>query len=175
MTTADLHHSPRTAPHPTARATTWLGLVVIVLAVAAVAAVGALVTAPAVRSWYPTLPRPAWTPPDRVFGAVWTVLYALMALAAVIVWVRRDRVDVCCPLGAFALQLALNLAWPLLFFGLKSPLLGFLDICLLWVAAGVTVAQFFLVSRIAGWFLAPYWAWVTFAAALNAAIVLRGT
>jgi tryptophan-rich sensory protein len=149
-------------------------VLVIVLAVAAVAAVGGLVTATSVRTWYPTLPRPAWTPPDRVFAPVWTVLYAMMAAAASIIWVRRAQFDICCPLGAFAIQLILNLAWPLLFFGLRSPLLGFLDICLLWVATGVTVTQFFLVSRAAGWLLAPYWAWVTFAAALNAAIVLLG-
>jgi tryptophan-rich sensory protein len=71
-------------------------------------------------------------------------------------------------------QLALNLAWPLLFFGLKSPLLAFLDICLLWVAAAVTATQFWLVSRAAAWLFVPYLAWVTFAAALNAAIVLLG-
>ena len=167
------------APHHSATssgsvAKTWLGVVVILVAVAGVAVAGGLVAATAARTWYPTLPRPAWTPPDRIFGPVWTVLYAMMALAASIVWVRRERIDVCCPLGAFAAQLAFNLAWPFLFFGLRSPLLGFLDICLLWVATGVTATQFYLVSRAAGLLLAPYWAWVTFAAALNAAIVLGG-
>ena len=167
-------HSPHPAPRTAGRFASWGGVLVILLAVAAVAAVGGLVTATSVRTWYPTLPRPAWTPPDRVFAPVWTILYAMMAVAASIVWVRRAHFDICCPLGAFAIQLILNLAWPLLFFGLRSPLLGFLDICLLWVATGVTVTQFFLVSRAAGWFLTPYWAWVTFAAALNAAIVLLG-
>ena len=167
-------HSPNPAPRTAARFASWVGVLVIVLAVAAVAAVGGLVTATSIRTWYPTLPRPAWTPPDRVFAPVWTALYAMMAVAASIIWVRRARVDICCPLSAFAIQLALNLAWPILFFGLRSPLLGFLDICLLWVATGVTVTQFFLVSRVAGSLLVPYWAWVTFAAALNAAIVLLG-
>jgi tryptophan-rich sensory protein len=172
MTSTTLHSPPASATWSTGK--TWLGVASIVLAVSAVAVVGALVTAPAVRTWYPNLPRPAWTPPDWIFGPVWTVLYAMMAVAASIVWAERDRTDVCCPLGAFAVQLALNLAWPLLFFGLKSPLLAFLDICLLWVAAAVTATQFWLVSRAAAWLFVPYWAWVTFAAALNAAIVLLG-
>ena len=172
MTSTTLHSPHASATRSTSK--TWLGVIAIALAVSGVAVVGALVTAPAVRTWYPSLPRPVWTPPDWIFGPVWVVFYAMMAVAASIVWARRDRVDVCCPLGAFAVQLALNLAWPLFFFGLKSPLLGFLDICLLWVATAVTATQFWLVSRTAGWLFVPYWAWVTFAAALNAAIVLLG-
>ena len=177
MTTATFHPSRRTDPHRTARAAraaTWWGAAAIVMAVATVALVGGIVTAPAVQTWYADLARPAWTPPNWVFAPVWGTLYAMMAAAAVLVWARRDRSEICCPLGAFAIQLGLNLAWPLLFFGLRSPLLGFLDICLLWIAVAVTATQFFLVSRVAGWLLAPYWAWVTFAAVLNAAIILHG-
>jgi benzodiazapine receptor len=175
VTTTTLH--PSASPSPLTRSAgraTAMGVVAIVAAVTAVAVIGSLVTVPAVRTWYPQLPLPAWTPPGWVFSAVWTVLYALMAVAASVVWARRDGIEICCPLGAFALQLVLNLAWPLLFFGLRSPLLGFLDVCLLWVATAVTTAQFYLVSRVAGWLFAPYWAWVTFAATLNAAIVLHG-
>jgi len=157
------------------RSATWFGVVLIVVAVAATAVAGGLVTAPAVQTWYPDLPKPSWTPPSWVFGPVWTVLYTMMALAASIVWVARARgEDICCPMGAFGVQLLLNLAWSVLFFGLHSPLLGLLDICLLWVAIGVTVTQFFLVSKTAGWLMVPYWAWVTFAAALNASILLLG-
>jgi tryptophan-rich sensory protein len=109
-----------------------------------------------------------------VFGPVWTALYAAMALAAAVVWLSRDYDDACCPLCAFGAQLVLNLAWTVCFFGLKNPLLGFLDMCLLWVAVALTTAEFFLVSRTAGLLMLPYWAWVTFAAALNAAIVVLG-
>jgi translocator protein len=169
MTTASLHPATRTRP----RSATWLGVIVIVLAVAATAALGKLVTVSAAESWYPDLPKPSWTPDARLFGPIWIALYALMAVAASMVWVMRERgSDICCPMGAFGLQLLLNLAWSVLFFGLRSPLLGFLDICLLWVAAGVMVTQFFLISRAAGWLMIPYWAWLTFAVALNAAIVL---
>ncbi|QEG28285.1 TspO/MBR family protein [Gemmata obscuriglobus] len=152
-----------------------MGVAVIVTATTLVAAVGGAVTAPNVGSWYEHLPKPDWTPPNWVFGPVWTVMYALMAVAASIVWVSRACDDICCPLSAFGAQLVLNLAWSVCFFGLHSPLLGFLDVCLLWVLVGVTVAEFFLVSRVAGLLLIPYWLWVTFAAILNAAIVMKGS
>ncbi len=170
MATMSLHSREQTSH----RHTSWWGVAAIVLAVAAVAAIGELATASSVRTWYPEVAKPSWTPPNQVFGPVWTVLYAMMAAAASVVWLSRNRVDVCCSMSAFAVQLGLNLAWSGLFFGLRSPLLGFLDICLLWVAVGVTVVQFFQVSRLAGWLMAPYWMWVTFAAALNASIVLSG-
>jgi tryptophan-rich sensory protein len=150
------------------------GVAVIVLACVAVPAVGAAVSAPAVDGWYADVPKPSWTPPSWVFGPVWTALYAMMAVAASLVWVSRNADDVCCPLSAFGVQLALNLAWSVCFFGLRSPLLAFLDVCLLWVMVAVTTAEFFLVSRAAGWLMVPYWLWVTFAAALNAAILLMG-
>lgn len=150
------------------------GVAIIFTATALVAALGGVITAPNIGDWYQQLPKPEWTPPNWVFGPVWTALYALMAVAASIVWVSRASGDVCCPLSAFAVQLLLNLAWTVCFFGLRSPLLGFLDVCLLWVMAGVTAAEFALVSRAAGLLMLPYWLWVTFAAALNAAIVLRG-
>jgi len=150
------------------------GVAVIVAATALVAALGGIVTAPAVGSWYHELSKPEWTPPDWVFGPVWTALYAMMAVAASVVWVSRDCDDVCCPLSAFGVQLMLNLTWSICFFGLRNPLLGFLDISLLWLMVGVTMAEFFLVSRLAGWLMVPYFLWVTFAGALNAAIVVLG-
>jgi tryptophan-rich sensory protein len=150
------------------------GVGAIVLACVAVPAIGAAVSAPAVDGWYADVPKPTWTPPSWVFGPVWTALYAMMAVAASLVWVSRAADDVCCPLSAFGVQLLLNLAWSVCFFGLRSPLLAFLDVCLLWVMVAVTAAEFFLVSRAAGWLMVPYWLWVTFAAALNAAILLMG-
>lgn len=162
-------------PHPETaaehRTASRVGVVVIVAACVAVEVVSGLVTAGPVRSWYPDLPKPSWTPPDWLFGPVWTALYATMALSASLVWLARDRDDVCCPLTAFGLQLAANLAWSALFFGLESPLLGFLDILLLWGLIGFTVVQFLGVSRVAGLLLVPYWLWVTYAAALNGAIL----
>lgn len=151
-----------------------VGIAAIVLACVAVPAIGAAVSAPAVDGWYADVPKPSWTPPSWVFGPVWTTLYAMMAIAASLVWVSRNGDDVFCPLSAFAVQLCLNLAWSVCFFGLRSPLLAFLDVCLLWVMVAVTTAEFFLVSRTAGWLMVPYWLWVSFAAALNGAILLLG-
>jgi translocator protein len=171
MSTATLHHSERMS----LTYSSWIGVAVIVAAVATVAVVGGMVTGTSVTTWYPDVPKPAWTPPTEAFGPVWTALYALMAIAASIVWLSRDGYDdVCCPMSAFGLQLGLNLAWSVFFFGLRSPLLGFLDIGLLWMAVGMTTVQFFMVSRLAGWLMVPYWAWVTFAAGLNASILMLG-
>ncbi len=156
------------------RLKSWIGVIAIVAAVVGVAVIGSTVMTGAVREWYHSVSKPVWTPPDWVFGPVWTALYTMMATAAAIVWLERDNDDICCPVGAFSIQLALNLAWSVLFFGLRSPLLGFLDICLLWVAAGVTMTQFFLVSKTAGWLMVPYWLWITFAGVLNGSIILLG-
>lgn len=165
----------RTSAYETKLGSGLLGVAVIVAATAFVAVLGGAVTATSVGGWYAHLPKPVWTPPDWVFGPVWTALYAMMAVAASIVWISRDRDDVCCPLSAFGAQLFLNLAWSVCFFGLKSPLLGFLDICLLWVAVAVTAAEFFLVSRAAGLLMVPYWLWITFAGVLNATIVIQSS
>jgi translocator protein len=150
------------------------GVAVIVLACTLVPVLATSVSAPAVDGWYAGVPKPHWTPPEWVFGPVWTALYALMAVAASIVWLSRARGDVCCPLCAFGVQLVLNLAWSVCFFALRSPLLAFLDVCVLWVVVAVTTAEFFLVSRTAGWLMVPYWLWVTYAAALNAGILVLG-
>ncbi|MBX9626191.1 MAG: tryptophan-rich sensory protein [Gemmataceae bacterium] len=163
-------------PHPQTagehRAWTRGGVGVLAAACLAVAVAGGLVTAGPVKSWYPDLPKPGWTPPDWVFGPVWTALYLMMAVAASLVWLARDRDDVCCPLTAFGLQLTANLLWSVLFFGLESPLLGFLDILVMWGLVGLTTVQFWGVSRAAGGLLVPYWLWVTYAAVLNGSILL---
>ena len=148
MTTANLHPPITANPRGASR----FGIAVIVLAVATVAVIGATGDRAVPRIGIPICPRPSWTPPAWVFGPVWTVLYTMMAVAAAIVcWWWRIGGGYPRPTRAFGVQLSLNMAWSILFFGLKSPLLGFLDICLLWVATGVTVTQFFLVSRPAGW------------------------
>jgi tryptophan-rich sensory protein len=150
------------------RTRSWVGVGVIVAACLGVEVVSGAVTAASLRGdWYATLPKPTWTPPDAVFGPVWTVLYLTMAVAGAVVWLARDREDVCCPLAAFGLQLAANLMWTVLFFGLHAPFLAFLDVLVLWVLVGMTALHFFEVSPTAGWLMVPYWLWVSFAAVLN--------
>jgi tryptophan-rich sensory protein len=148
----------------------WLAAVVIFLATFAVAGLGGWATSASVGTWYQTISKPSWTPPDWIFGPVWTALYALMALAAFLVWRTGDWPTIPLPLCLYAVQLALNLAWSLIFFGLRSPGLAAIEIIVLWVAIGATLMSFWRRSRLAGLMLAPYWAWVTFAAVLNIAI-----
>jgi len=114
--------------------------------------------------WYAGLRKPSWNPPGWVFGPVWTVLYAAMAVAAWRVWKAGDSRPA---LALYAVQLALNAAWSWLFFGLHRPGLAFVDIVALWAAILATTLAFFPKDRAAGWLMVPYLAWVSFAAVLN--------
>ena len=146
-----------------------IALAVIVLIVMGAAGLGGFFTGRSVSTWYRTLNRPDWTPPNRLFGPVWTVLYLSMAVAAWMVW-RRGTPAATAAMAAFAVQLAINVAWSALFFGLRSPAAGMVDIVLLWLAIVATIALFLRVCIPAGLIMLPYLAWVTFAAALNFAI-----
>ena len=151
------------------RKSLWI-LVLFLVACFAVSAAGALVTRGPVLQWYPSLLKPAWNPPNWVFGPVWTVLYLMMAISAWLVWRRRGFKEGAAALGISAFQLALNAAWSPLFFGLRNPLAGLLVIIPLWAVILATMIAFWRISRLAGALLAPYWLWVGFAAALNFAI-----
>ncbi|HEY8506360.1 MAG TPA: TspO/MBR family protein [Gemmataceae bacterium] len=146
------------------------GLAVAALVCFGVAALGGAVTYPAVGDWYTSLAKPSWTPPGWVFGPVWTVLFACMAVAAWLVWRRAGWENARTALSLFALQLGLNLAWSFLFFGLHRPGAALADVVLLWLAIAATVRAFWRHSPAAGALLLPYLAWVSFAAALNFAI-----
>ena len=117
--------------------------------------------------WYATLNKPTWNPPGWIFGPVWSALYAMMAVAAWLVWKRGGFVAQRRPLALFLAQLVLNAAWTPLFFGLHWPGIAFAEIVMLWLAIAVTLAAFRPVSRAAAWLLVPYLAWVSFAAFLN--------
>ncbi len=147
-----------------------LGLVILLALCLGAAAAGSAATVPRIEGWYATLAKPSWTPPNWVFGPVWTALYIAMAVAAWLVWRQKGWAGARVPLALFAVQLVLNVAWSWLFFGLKSPGLGLIEIVLLWIAIAGTLAVFWRRSVVAGLLLAPYLAWVTFAAALNYSI-----
>ncbi len=134
------------------------------------AAGGAALTAVSVRTWYQTLSKPAWTPPDWLFGPVWTALYLMMAVAAWLVWRRTGRSTGRTALGLFAAQLALNAVWSPLFFSLHSPGIALVDILLLWAAIAATLWSFSRISALAASLLVPYLMWVSYATALNCAI-----
>lgn len=134
---------------------------------------GSLATVPNIDTWYRTLEKPGFTPPDGVFGPVWTTLYLMMGLALYRVWNRREETEGGLfrqAMAAFFVQLALNALWSILFFGLHSPWLGLIDIGLLWLAIIVTIRLFAAIDRPAAWLLVPYLLWVSYAAVLNAAI-----
>ncbi|MCE9624729.1 MAG: tryptophan-rich sensory protein [Deltaproteobacteria bacterium] len=133
-----------------------------------VQAAGAFATFPEIATWYRTLQMPSWNPPPAIFGPVWTVLYALMAVAAWLAW--REVGMRSGALRLYLLQLMLNLLWSFLFFWGHSISLGLIDILLLWLAIGATTLSFWRVRPLAGALMLPYWAWVSFAAALNFAI-----
>ena len=147
-----------------------IGLVVFVALCLGAAALGSAATVPRIEGWYAALDKPSWTPPDWVFGPVWTVLYLAMAVAAWLVWRQKGWSGARVPLTLFGVQLALNVAWSWLFFGLRSPGLGFADIILLWMAIVATLVAFWRRSAVAGLLFVPYLAWVTFAAVLNYSI-----
>lgn len=131
-----------------------------------------IVTAPAIATWYRSLDKPSWNPPDAIFGPVWTVLYLLMGLALVRIWrLDRGRRKVRLALALFALQLALNAAWSLLFFGARRPDLALAEMIALHLAIVATLVAFVRLRPGAGALLVPYLAWVSFALALNVEIV----
>lgn len=131
--------------------------------------IGAMINARAISTWYAFTNKPSFSPPDWVFGPVWTALYILMAIALFLIWrLGRDFPGVKAALWAFAVQLLLNGLWTPVFFGLRSPLGGLVVIGLLWVSILITIIKFFPLSRTAGMLLIPYLTWVSFAAVLNA-------
>lgn len=155
------------------RAGDQLGFLVFFLACYGVSVAGSLMTSASIRDWYPLLDKPSWTPPNWLFAPVWLTLYGMMALAGYLVWRRREEKPVTVPLTLFGIQLLLNLAWSGLFFTLRSPLLGLIDISLLWLAIVATIWAFARVRPLAAWLLVPYLLWVSYALALNASIWSR--
>lgn len=149
-------------------------LVAAVLACELAGASGTLLSLDGVTTWYPTLVKPAFTPPSWVFGPVWTTLFALLGVAAWLVW-RAGLDDPAAGLGhesrvalaVFAAQYAVQVAWSGVFFGLRWPAGGLAVIVVLWLGIVATVAGFARVDRRAALLLVPYLGWVSFAAFLN--------
>jgi tryptophan-rich sensory protein len=145
----------------------WIALALVLLVCLGVGALGSLATTRSIGDWYATLRKPPWNPPNWIFAPVWTALYASMAVAAWMVWLRAGPRAAWGALGLFVVQLVLNLGWSWLFFGLRNPGAAVLEIALLWVSILVTLLAFRRISPAAGWLMVPYLGWVSFAAALN--------
>lgn len=149
-----------------------VALVVALLVSFAAAAIGGLATQRA-PEFYASLSRPPWAPPASVFGPVWTVLYALMAVAAWLVWKRKGLAGARGELTLFVIQLAFNAVWSWLFFAWRLGLLAEIEIVVLLILIALTIAAFWRVRPLAGFLLLPYLLWVTYAAALTFALVGR--
>jgi benzodiazapine receptor len=134
-------------------------------------AVGSLVTADKIQSWYlGVLTRPSFAPPNWLFGPVWITLYTLMGIALFLVLERPRSPERARALRVFFLQLGLNALWTPVFFGLEAPFAGFIVILLLCVATIWNIVVFYRVQRVAAYLLVPYLLWVSFASVLNGAI-----
>lgn len=131
-----------------------------------------IVTQSSITTWYPTIEKPSFNPPNWIFAPVWTALYIMMGIAAGLVWnlIESKREEVRSALIFFAIQLALNSLWSFLFFGLKNPLLAFIEIILLWLMIYETYNKFNKLNKIAGYLFIPYLLWVSFATILNGSI-----
>lgn len=146
-----------------------IGALIAIVICEAAGAIGSLFTIPAIAGWYAGIAKSPLNPPGWLFGPVWAALYALMGIAAFLVW--RHGTGRTRPLSMFGIQLVVNVLWPLFFFGAHNPLVAFIDILVLWVLILLTLFSFRTISRAAAWLLAPYLAWVTFAAYLNYAVL----
>ncbi|QEU58752.1 hypothetical protein KDRO_B00150 [Kluyveromyces lactis] len=131
-----------------------------------------LVTRTSVNTWYPTLIKPWFTPPNKLFPIAWSSLYLVMGIAAGIVWSHASKGNKLAATGLkhFAVQFGLNMLWSYLFFGLKSPGLGLIEVTALWFSIYKTWSVFSLVDPTAGWLMVPYLSWVSYATVLNASI-----
>lgn len=144
-----------------------VALVMFILLSLAAGGVGGIATAKSVGTWYQTLEKPSFNPPDAVFGPVWTTLFVLMGISAWLVWRKHELFIIRLAMILFFVQLMLNTCWSILFFGLQRPDLAFFELLLLWIAIVFTTLFFWRHSSLAGILLLPYLCWVTFAGVLN--------
>jgi len=135
--------------------------------------VGSIFTNASIPTWYATLEKPSFNPPNWLFAPVWTILFILMGISAFFVWrVGLSEPNVKMALIIFIIQLILNAFWSVAFFGLRSPIAGLIVIVALWIAILLTILSSIKVSIAAGILLIPYILWVSFASILNASIYI---
>jgi tryptophan-rich sensory protein len=145
-----------------------LKLILSIVICQAAGFIGSLFTSRSIPTWYASLKRPSFAPPNWVFSPVWITLFVLMGISLYLVWRMLPKGEnVRTAIILFAVQLVLNMLWSIIFFGLQSPFAAFVEIIFLWMAILLTIIVFFRVSTIAAALLIPYILWVSFAAVLN--------
>ncbi|WP_246832874.1 MULTISPECIES: TspO/MBR family protein [unclassified Thalassospira] len=153
--------------------TRFFALIAFLVLCLIISVAGGAATATSVGDWYQTLNKPFFNPPNWLFGPVWSIIYALIAVAGWRVWCKTGFLPQTGGRTVFILygaQLVLNLLWSFLFFGAQSPLAGLIDIVPLLVLILANIAVFWPIDRMAGWLMVPYALWVGFATLLNSAI-----
>ena len=135
--------------------------------------VGAIFTSPAINLWYVDLRKPGFNPPNWIFAPVWTILFVLMGVSLYLIWKKGLKAKENKPaVYVFLVQLILNIFWSVLFFGLHSPVAGFVEIIFLWLAILWTIIKFYKISKASAYLLVPYILWVSFAGILNLSILI---
>lgn len=150
----------------------WISFVLFILLCFIVEVVASLWTKETVSTWYPTLAKPSWTPPAWIFGPVWTCLYIMIAISGWLIYRAEYSPDRTIALMLYGGQLTLNFIWSFLFFSLRSPTLGLIDIVLLCLLITLTIIKTWAVRPLASLLLIPYLVWVIYATSLNAGIWL---
>jgi len=151
----------------------WLSVLVIAALVYGAAAIGSLFTAAGIPGWYQSIAKPAWTPPGSVIGAVWTVLFTLIAVAAILVWNTRPRGrDNVIAMEMLSINLLFNVLWSYIFFMRHSIGGALLEMIFLWFSILACIVLFWRINRVAGLLLLPYILWVSFAFYLNWTIAM---
>ena len=128
---------------------------------------GSIFTRPEIGTWYATLQRPSFAPPNWIFGPVWTILFLLMGVALYLVWQSKGRHKQLAYF-IFGAQLAFNFLWSILFFALHNPMLAFLELIVLWFLILFNILVFYRLNKLSAFLLIPYLVWVSFAGFLNA-------
>ena len=147
-------------------------LIISVLIPLIIGFLGSFFTASSVDSWYATINKPSFNPPGWIFAPVWTTLYILIGVSFYSVWMKNFGEERKKVIIVYSMQLLLNLLWSVLFFGLRSPLLGLIDIIILIAFIIANTIIFYKISKTAGYLLIPYLLWVSFASVLNFSIFL---
>ncbi len=150
----------------------WLPLTISISFCLLAGAIGSFFTFESIPTWYAAINKPFFTPPNWIFGPVWTTLYILMGVSLYLVWQSKPSKNRTYALVLFSIQLLLNTVWSILFFGLQSPLFAFIEIIFLLFSILLTARYSYFVSKGAGYLFIPYICWVTFASLLNFAIFL---
>lgn len=147
----------------------WPALIFAIFLCESAGLIGSFFTFSAIPVWYATLSKPFFSPPNVVFGPVWTILYALMGISLYFVWTSKAKSKPYA-LKVFFAQLGLNAMWSMIFFGLKNPGLAFIEILALGASIYLTIRAFQKISQVAAYLLYPYLVWVSFATVLNFSI-----